>query len=108
MPNQVIQKDFNVSNNDENNLTKEDEYGKDLSFQINGEDCSIEFEESNATFDIDNVIEKDNSNASNDGDENIVMNSTPTNELTINCCYMLLTSQKELQIHPSISHFSLP
>ena len=63
LPNQVIQKDCNVSNNDENNLTKENENGTRLSFQINGEDCSIEFEESN-TFDslneIENVIDDSN------------------------------------------------
>ena len=91
LPNQVIQRNCNESNDNENDLTKESESSSKLSFQINGEDCSIEFEESNAAFDSLNEIEKaiDNSYTSYDlqalqaiGDENTSMNSVPTNELT--------------------------
>ena len=91
LPNQVIQRNCNESNDNENDLTKESESSSKLSFQINGEDCSIEFEESNAAFDSLNEIEKaiDNSYTSYDlqalqaiGDENTSTNSVPTNELT--------------------------
>ena len=59
LPNQVIQRNCNESNDNENDLTKESESSSKLSFQINGEDCSIEFEESNTAFDSLIDIEND-------------------------------------------------
>ena len=88
LSNQVIERNYNESKDDGNNLTKESESSSKLSFQINGEDCSIEFEESNAAFDslndIENVIDTsyDLQALQAIGDENTSMNSVPTNELT--------------------------
>ena len=64
--------------NPQNDLSKDNENGENLSFQINGEDCSIEFEESNTVFDLLNVNDLqviDN--------ENVGVNQSTSKEITI-------------------------
>ena len=84
LPNQVIERNCNKSNANENDLTKEIENGTKLSFQINGEDCSIEFEES---IDSLNDIHKASNDLPTIVDENIGTTSTSINENNISNQY---------------------